>query len=170
MLVSKLNLATGMKVLDVGTGTGILIPTLAKAVGSSGLVVGVDFAEKMVEASKRKYSELRNVKFELVNIEELDYPAGFFDAVTCFGMFPHIQNKERALDKMHHALKLKGKLMIAHALSRRELRELHSREPQVAHDGLPSKAGMTKLLKNCGFSIDYFEDRPGSYICISHKQ
>ncbi len=170
MLVSKLKLGPGMKVLDVGTGTGILIPTLAKAVGSLGLVVGVDFAEKMVEASKQKYSKLQNVKFEIVNIEELDYPVGYFDAVTCFGMFPHIQNKVRALAKMHRVLKLKGKLMIAHALSSKELRELHSTEPKVAHDNLPSKAGMTKLLKNCGFLIDYFEDQPGSYICISTKQ
>jgi len=160
-----------MKVLDVGTGTGILISTLAKAVGISGLVVGVDFAEKMVETSKRKFSELQNVRFELRNVEELDYPVGYFDAVTCFGMFPHIENKERALTKIHRVLKSKGKFMIAHTLSSKELRELHSKEaPVIAHDSLPLKVEMSKLLKNSGFVIDYFEDQPRSYICISTKQ
>jgi demethylmenaquinone methyltransferase/2-methoxy-6-polyprenyl-1,4-benzoquinol methylase len=149
MLVSRLKLRTGMKVLDVGTGTGILIPTLAKAVGNSGLVVAVDFAEKMVETSKRKYSGLSNVKIEIKNAENLDYPVGYFDAVICFGMFPHIQNKEKALARMSFVLKSKGKLMIAHALGSKELNELHSREaPLIANDILPSKREMSKLLKN----------------------
>jgi demethylmenaquinone methyltransferase/2-methoxy-6-polyprenyl-1,4-benzoquinol methylase len=171
MLVSKLKLATGMRVLDVGTGTGILIPTLAQAVGNSGLVVAVDFAEKMVEASKRKFCNLPNVKIELKNVENLDYPSGYFDAVACFGMFPHIQNKKRALAEISYVLKTKGKLMIAHALGSKELRELHSKEaPLIAHDVLPSKTEMSKMLKNSGLEIDYFEDQPKSYICISIKQ
>jgi ubiquinone/menaquinone biosynthesis C-methylase UbiE len=171
MLVLKSKLAAGQRVLDVGTGTGTLIPTLSKAVGNSGLVVAVDFAEKMIEVSKRKYSNIPNVKIELENVEELNYPVGYFDAVICFGMFPHIQNKEKALAKINCVLKTKGKLMIAHALSSRELTELHSKEaPLIANDVLPSKIEMAELLKNSGFVVLYFEDNPRSYICISTKQ
>ena len=47
--VPKFGLKLGERVLDVGTGTGILIPFLLKAVGSSGFITAVDFAENMVE-------------------------------------------------------------------------------------------------------------------------
>jgi demethylmenaquinone methyltransferase/2-methoxy-6-polyprenyl-1,4-benzoquinol methylase len=97
MLVPKFNLARGQKILDVGTGTGVLIPYLVQAVGSSGLVVAVNFAEKMVETCKRKFAVFPNVRVELQNVEELNFPLEYFDVVTCFGLFPHIENKQKAL-------------------------------------------------------------------------
>jgi len=36
--------------------------------------VAVDFAEKMVEICRRKYSGFSNVKIELQNVEEFDFP------------------------------------------------------------------------------------------------
>jgi ubiquinone/menaquinone biosynthesis C-methylase UbiE len=171
MLMSRLELASGQKVLDVGTGTGIFIPSIVKAVGQSGLVVAVDFAEKMVEICKRKYSGLPNVKVELRDIEVLDYPSNYFDAITCFGVFPHIQNKQKVLFKMNLVLKRYGKLLIAHALSSNEIRELHRNEsPIIADDVIPGKKEMTQLLNNAGFEIDCFEDQPGRYICVSIKR
>jgi len=157
-------------VLDIGTGTGILIPNLSKAVGFSGQVVAIDFAEKMVEESKRKYATLSNVRIELKNAEELDYPSRYFDAVTCFGMFPHIQNKMKALTSINNVLKVNGKFMIAHALGSKALNKMHRKEHSiVAHDSLPSKTTITKLLKRCRFNLEYFEDKPKSYLCISTK-
>ncbi len=171
VIVSKFQLVSGQKVLDVGTGTGILIPTLSKAVGSSGLVVAVDFAEKMVQECSRKYADLSNVRIELGNVEELDFQSGFFDAVTCFGMFPHITNKEKALTRINKVLKVNCKLMIAHALGGKELTELHRKEASIiAHDSLPSKTAMIRLLRSSGFTVKYFEDQPRSYLCIATKQ
>ena len=170
-IVSKLQLASGQKVLDVGTGTGILVPTLSKAVGFSGLVVAVDFAEKMIQECSRKHANLSNVRIELGNVEELDYQSGFFDAVTCFGIFPHIVNKEKALARINRVLKVSGKLMIAHALGSQELNEMHHKEASViAHDRLPSRTEMMKVLRGNGFSVKYFEDEPRIYLCIATKK
>ena len=77
-VVQEFNIKNGQNVLDIGTGTGVLIPTLVKAVGPSGYVVAVDFAEKMVERAKSKYHNLPNVRFELQDVEELSFPSGFF--------------------------------------------------------------------------------------------
>ncbi len=169
-IISKLEISNGQKILDVGTGTGILIPKLSKAVGAAGEVIAVDFAERMVEESRCKYANLSNVKIEVKNVEELDYPSESFDVVTCFGVFPHIQNKTKALTSIGNALKINGKLMIAHAMGRKELNIMHHRENSIlAHDNLPSRTKMTRLLKVHGFDIEYFEDQPKIYLCISTK-
>lgn len=167
-LVPKFSLAGGQKVLDLGTGTGVLIPYLVREVGSSGLIVAVDFAEKMVEICKNKYSSLSNVKIELQNVEELDFPNDYFDAVTCFGLFPHIENKQKALSQIGRVLKPGGKLIIAHAISSHELKiHHHNVSSIVANDVMPSEKEMKQLLKNAGFENTNIKDQRGYYLCIA---
>jgi ubiquinone/menaquinone biosynthesis C-methylase UbiE len=171
MLIARLNLEEGQRVLDVGTGTGILIPFLSKAVGDSGLVVAIDFSEKMVEVSTQKFSALSNVRIELKNAEELDYPKSFFDAVICFGVFPHIQNKEKALTEMNNVLKSKGKLLIAHALGSKELNQMHGKEaPLLSGDILQPEREVRKLLSKHGFKVEYVEDKSDRYLCLSIRK
>ncbi|MCW4046984.1 MAG: class I SAM-dependent methyltransferase [Candidatus Bathyarchaeota archaeon] len=168
-LVSTFNLKPGQKVLDVGTGTGILIPYLLKAVGPTGHVMAVDYAEKMVEICKAKYASVPNVSLGIQRAENLDFPPESFDAVTCFGLFPHLENKEAALKQLNRVLKPGGKLIIAHALSSEEIKAHHRTVSVVAHDVLPDKAEMKRLLKQAGFTGIQITDEPGRYVCLSSK-
>ena len=169
-LVPKFGLAKGQRVLDVGTGTGILIPFLLQQVGPSGGVVAVDFAEKMIETCKAKYAHFPNVSFDVQQAEKLDFASESFDAVTCFGLFPHIENKEEALRQMNRLLKPEGKLIIAHALSSEEIEAHHHNAASVvAHDVLPEKTAMKQLLKRAGFGEIRIADKPGCYLCTAVK-
>ena len=169
-LVPQFGLTSGQNVLDVGTGTGILIPHLIKAVGSDGSVTAVDYSEKMVQVCKRKQSHIKNVIIKVGNIEETTFPPESFDAVICFGVFPHLENKENALRNMNCALKPCGKLVIAHALSSEELKAHHnSTLSAVVNDVLPEEAEMTQLLEQTGFTQISIKNEPGCYLCIAHK-
>lgn len=168
-LIPTFGLKPGQDILDVGTGTGLLIPFLLQAIGSSGSITAIDYAEKMVQICRSKYAHIKNVSIELQDVEELNLPTESFDAVTCFGLFPHLENKEQSLYHMNRVLKPGSKLIIAHALSSAEIQVHHSVYSAVAHDLLPEKQEMRRLLKSTGFIDISIEDEPGCYLCVSTK-
>lgn len=169
--VPQFGITSGQQVLDVGTGTGILVPYLSKAVGPEGKVVALDFSEKMVNQCKTKYSHLKNVSVKLGNLEEdATFSPERFDAVICFGVFPHLANKQKALQNIHRLLKAEGKLVIAHALSSEELKIHHKKmSVKMAHATLPEEADMKKLLETTGFTNISIKDEPGQYLCLATK-
>ncbi|MCZ2809805.1 MAG: class I SAM-dependent methyltransferase, partial [Candidatus Bathyarchaeota archaeon] len=147
-IVPQFGLEAGQNILDVGTGTGVLIPYLIREVGPAGSVTAIDYSEKMIQICKTKHSHLKNVSVELKNIEEDSFPPESFDAVICFGLFPHLENKQKALQNINHILKSGGTLIIAHALSSEELKAHHnSASSSVVHDVLPEEAEMIQLLE-----------------------
>ena len=169
-LVPQFNLKPGQQVLDVGTGTGMLIPFLIKGVTPSGLVTAIDLSEKMVQKCKTKYSHIKNVNIQVGNIEDAVFPEEAFDAVICFGVFPHLENKEKALQNINRMLKSDGKLVIAHALSSEELKAHHKEVSEyVAHAAIPQKTEMARLIEQTGFEEICIRDEPGCYLCIARK-
>ncbi len=169
--VPQFGITSGQQVLDVGTGTGVLVPYISKAVGPEGKVVALDFSEKMVNQCKTKYSHLKNVSVKLGNIEEdATFSPESFDAVICFGVFPHLVNKQKALQNIHRLLKAEGKLVIAHALSSEELKIHHKKvSAKMVHATLPEEADMKELLEKTGFTNISIKDEPGQYLCLATK-
>lgn len=163
-------LQPGDHVLDVGTGTGLLIPFLLHVIGESGAITAIDYAEHMIQTCRSKHGHLDNVTIELHDIEVLDFPAASFNAITCFGVFPHLDNKVRALENFYRVLISGGPLIISHALSRAEINAHHlNTEPVVAHDVLPPASKMRQLLHDTGFEDISILDEYGRYVCLSSK-
>jgi ubiquinone/menaquinone biosynthesis C-methylase UbiE len=73
--LEMLNAQSGQKVLEIGFGTGHSLVELAKSVGPSGKVYGIDLSEKMVEISlKRAHQEGINGQIELTCGDALYLP------------------------------------------------------------------------------------------------
>ncbi len=168
-LVANFRLRPASLLLDVGGGTGGIIPYLLQAVGPEGRIWSIDFAEKMIEIGKKKFASEARVSFDLASVESLPFAHEFFDYVVCFGSFPHFEDKERALKEMHRVLKKEGTLLIAHALSSEEIRAHHQGASPVSRDFLPEETEMKKLLANAGFHVARLIDRPGCYLCEGIK-
>ncbi len=124
-LVSLFHLLRGYKILDVGAGTGGIVPCLLEAIGPEGSIWAIDFAEEMVKIGRKKFQKERRVIFEVASVEDLPYKDRFFDQIVCFGAFPHFEDKGKALEEMGRVLKPRGNLIIAHALSSAALRSHH---------------------------------------------
>jgi SAM-dependent methyltransferase len=82
MLVDA-GIGPGMRVLDVGSGTGDVALLIAELVGAQGEVVGVDINPTMVETARRRAREagLANVSFQTSDIDAVAME-GDFDAAT----------------------------------------------------------------------------------------
>lgn len=80
----------GQIVLDVCCGTGASAIPAAERVGKAGSVLGVDFAENLLELARAKARDraLDNLEFVLDDMTKLALPDESFDVVNCvFGIF-----------------------------------------------------------------------------------
>ena len=94
-LVADARLRSGMRVLDLGSGTGYPALLAAQTVGPTGSVIGMDLAEHMLAAAARKAKRLGlvNVSLKTGDVTVLPFEADSFDAITsrfCLMFLPEI--------------------------------------------------------------------------------
>ncbi|HSE59543.1 MAG TPA: methyltransferase domain-containing protein [Nitrospiraceae bacterium] len=114
-LVADGRLRQGYQVLDLGSGTGYPALLAAQVVGAQGKVTGIDLADDMLAAARRKAARLglSNVEFRTGDVTTLPFPSGSFDAVTsrfCLMFLPEIP---KAAAEIARVLKPGGHLAAA---------------------------------------------------------
>jgi demethylmenaquinone methyltransferase/2-methoxy-6-polyprenyl-1,4-benzoquinol methylase len=105
------DLSPGDRALDVATGTGDLALELAARVAPGGEVVGIDFAEKMLELARAKAGET-NVRFETGNALALDFPDGAFDAATVGFGARNFSDLDLGLAEMARVVRPGGRVVV----------------------------------------------------------
>ena len=105
------DLSPGDRALDVATGTGDLALELAARVAPGGEVVGIDFAEKMLELAHAKAGET-NVRFETGNALALDFPDGAFDAATVGFGARNFSDLDLGLAEMARVVRPGGRVVV----------------------------------------------------------
>jgi ubiquinone/menaquinone biosynthesis C-methylase UbiE len=104
-LVDALALAPGAAVLDVATGTGLMLPLLAAAVGPSGRVVGVDVSAAMIRRAERRRARDPHVEVRACDAATLPFADDEFDAVTSSYGLSCIADVEPVLDEIGRVLR-----------------------------------------------------------------
>lgn len=104
-------LKPGMKVLDVGCGTGSISKDIAKIVGENGKVVGIDNTENFIISGKESYKNTTNL--ELIHVDLFDFnPEEKFDLIVSARTLQWLSNPKEALVKMKSLLKPEGQISI----------------------------------------------------------
>jgi ubiquinone/menaquinone biosynthesis C-methylase UbiE len=114
-LLSAATVGAGHRVLDIASGTGEPAIPAAEQVGASGYVLGTDFVEEMLRIARAKAERkgLRNVEFRRVDGEELEMPAGSFDAVISRWGIMFMPDAGACLSRAYRALRNGGRVAVA---------------------------------------------------------
>jgi len=156
-------------ILDVGTGTGVLIPHILKRFDQMGHVFGIDVSEKMLEVAKSKYhgdqiTYYHNDVFEITH-------ENTFDIIICYSMFPHFKDRKlEAIEHMSKLLKKNGKLCIAHSQSRDDINQLHLKiGEEVKNDRLPEMSILKEEFEKCGLQLNHVLDDDAFFFILGSK-
>ena len=104
-------LKKGMSVLDVGCGTGSISKDIAKTIGKTGKVTGIDNTEKFIESGKSTYKRIKNL--ELIHCDLFDFESSQkFDLIVSARTLQWLSNPKDALLKMKSLLKINGIISI----------------------------------------------------------
>lgn len=104
-LVADARVRPGLRVLDLGSGTGYPALLAGEVVGTEGTVVGIDLAESMlaVAARKAKTLGLQHVSFRTGDVTSLPFETGSIDAVIsrfCLMFLPDIPKAAKEIARV----------------------------------------------------------------------
>lgn len=105
-------LSPGMRVLDVGCGHGNMTHFLARAVGASGHVTGVDVSEQQLGVAQSGSPHPERCTWLCAPADRLEDAAGGFDLVYCRLLLMHVHDPIAVLRAMRDALAREGRLVI----------------------------------------------------------
>jgi ubiquinone/menaquinone biosynthesis C-methylase UbiE len=97
----------GMRVLDLACGPGVLSRHIAPLVAPGGEVIGVDLAEGMIDLARE--AAIPNARFEVMDMEQLAFPDGSFDAAVCGHGLQFAPDLARAMSEVHRVLRPAGR-------------------------------------------------------------
>ncbi len=167
-MAQRLNIESGSTVLDVGSGTGVLIPFLLSRIGKKGRLVALDFAEEMLKRAQAKCLGGR-IDYLRANVTGIPLRDEIFDVVVCYSSFPHFRDKLRALIEINRVTKSGGRLLICHTSSRARINEVHREIPAVENDIVPDEGEMQIMLSMAGFTDIKIDDSSESYLASARK-
>ena len=169
-LMELADIPANAAVLDVGSGTGVLLPYLYAKVGAQGKITAVDFSEKMLAKAQEKFATLGNIKFCVGDVLEMEFPAENYDVVICLNFFPHLHTrKEEFIRKIKSSLKIGGSLIIMHDISRETVNNIHRESDVVAEHRLPEAKVVGELLSSCGYEKIYTYEDATMYFVKGYK-
>ena len=141
----------GEQVLDVGCGTGTLAIEVARRVGSTGRVAGVDPGTEQIARARAKAARRHMpIDFQIGVIEQLPFPDQTFDVVFSTLMMHHLPAslKRQGLAEIARVLKPGGRLVIA------DFKRKQERQGRAArfHAGGSSMQDLATIVSEAGFS------------------
>ncbi len=177
LAVDILELSPNSRVLDVGTGTGAIIPYLASKLGAGGRVTGIDFSGPMIERANariRKKGIAKHAEAVVGDMTGLSYPDACFDAALATFAFTSFPEPEKAMMEVARVLKPGARLSIldtGNPQGRASLRYRYLKAVMWRAGFTDISLDVPGLARKAGFKIIKLHRFSGSfaYLCMCEK-
>lgn len=170
-VVMESGVAPGMRVLDVGTGTGALIPALLTAMNGTGAIDAIDISAGMLRVAESKGFPGEVVAFHRAAVETYGGPISWYDAVMCNAVLPHFDDVDLALSRVAGLLRPGGLVVISHPIGREAVNRIHREAGEVVtEDIVPDGAALARMLEHAGFVDVTVIDEPEFYLVRARKR
>jgi len=163
-IVASADIARGDVVLDVGSGTGILIPLIQTC--NPEKIFACDLSKVMLTRLKEHYKYVETV---LADVRDLTLPDLSIDVVFINACYPNIVDKRGAFTNISRMMKKDGRMVISHPMGKSFVDLLKEKSP-FPLDDFPDRPGAENLFRPYGFDIRKFVDEPDLYILLAVKR
>ncbi|MCF8079992.1 MAG: class I SAM-dependent methyltransferase [Desulfobacterales bacterium] len=163
-IVAAAAIQKGEAVLDVGAGTGILVPIIRRY--RPGRIIACDLSEKMLDQLRENYSGVETLA---ADVRDLTLPDASLDAALINACYPNIADKPGAFANLSRMMKAGGRLVVSHPLGKRFIYTLRKTSP-FPLDDFPEKSEAKRLLAPYGLALQTFVDDPVLYILAAVKR
>ena len=154
----------GDAILDLGTGTGVLLPFLASRIGQEGSITAVDLSTEMLRLATEKFRGLTpKPRFLQLDFEKQAVP-GRYNHITMYCVLPHLETPLHTLAMLcRQNLLPGGNILIAFPCDARRINSIHRHKTVDAHALLPARE-MTDYLCAHAFDARLLADTPDLYL------
>ncbi len=104
-IASNYEISEGMRVLELGCGTGSIWMGRDELIDKCGLLVLTDLSEGMLETARGNIGERDNVEYKLADIQDLPFEDSSFDIIIANSMLYHVPDLEKGLREVRRVLK-----------------------------------------------------------------
>ncbi len=113
-IVAACGIQSGMKVADIGAGTGLFTRLFSEAVGEEGEVIAVDIAQKFLDHIERTSREagLKNIKTWRCTADSTELPPESVDLAFICDTYHHFEFPLKTMASIHRALKPGGRVIV----------------------------------------------------------
>lgn len=160
--IDRMDISKEKSVLEIGVGTGRLAIRIAPLCG---LFCGIDISTKTIERAKVNLSACKNVELICSDFLLVDFKCKF-DIIYSSLTFMHIQEKQKAFDKVNETLNTTGKFVLSIDKNQNNYIDMNTRKIRIYPDSVEKTV---KYIENAKLKIIEQYETEFAYIFVCAK-
>jgi len=169
-IFSEFQSAIVSPLLDLGCGTGILIPIVTDILPTPSKIVEFDLAYGMLQQVNAKSKNDQRINLINGDVHFLPFADQTIGTAVCFESLPHFRNLPAALQELQRVLQPSGTLIILHLMGREKLNKFHGQAGEaVCRDHLPPLAELSGMLGRLQFEPLQQADADDLFLIVARK-